>query len=61
MTIKMLVGFSGADFSVSPGEVTDRFSDAEEARMIAAEYAVLDAPSEPIVDHAPARKPRKVT
>lgn len=40
MFIKMTAGFAGRDFSVSPGEVTDRFSDAEAERMIAAGFAV---------------------
>jgi hypothetical protein len=40
MKIKMLAGFSGSDFSVSPQEETDRFSDAEAIRMIEAGYAV---------------------
>lgn len=40
MKIKMLAGFSGTDFSVSPQEKTDRFSDAEAIRMIDAGYAV---------------------
>jgi hypothetical protein len=40
MKIKMLAGFSGADFSVSPNEETDRFSENEAKRMIEAGYAV---------------------
>jgi hypothetical protein len=40
MKIKMLAGFSGSDFSVSPNEETDRFSDNEAMRMIEAGYAV---------------------
>jgi hypothetical protein len=40
MKIKMLAGFSGADFSVSPNEETERFSDNEARRMIDAGYAV---------------------
>lgn len=39
MKIKLLTGFAGADFSLSPGEETDRFTDAEAARMIEAGYA----------------------
>lgn len=39
MKIKMLAGFSGFDFSVSPNEITDRFSVAEATRMIEAGYA----------------------
>ncbi|CAN7430868.1 hypothetical protein LJR251_002745 [Rhizobium rhizogenes] len=45
MTVKMIVGIAGADFSLSPGEQTDRFSENEEARLIAAGHAVRSAPS----------------
>lgn len=40
MKIKMLVSISGADFSLSPDEETDRFAQEEAERMIAAGYAV---------------------
>lgn len=40
MKIKLLTGFAGADFSLSPGDETDRFSDGEAVRMIEAGYAV---------------------
>lgn len=39
MKIKMLTGFAGVDFAVSPGDETDRFSADEGARMIAAGFA----------------------
>lgn len=62
MTIKMKVGLSGADFSVSSGDITDRFSEAEEGRMIEAGFAVAaEAVAPDVVEPAaaPARKPRK--
>lgn len=40
MKIRMLVGVAGADFSLSPGDETDRFSAKEAARMIKAGSAV---------------------
>lgn len=40
MKLKMLVSMSGADFVLSPGEETERFSNEEAARMIEAGYAV---------------------
>lgn len=40
MKIKMLAGFSGVDFSLSPGDETDAFSSEEAARMIEAGFAV---------------------
>ncbi len=54
MKIKMLAGFSGNDFSVSPEEETDRFSDAEAIRMIEAGYAV---PAEEAKVEKAAKKP----
>lgn len=36
MKIKMLQGIAGHDFSLSPGEETDRFSQAEAIRLIEA-------------------------
>lgn len=43
MKIKMLQGIAGADFSLSPGDVTERFSDKEATRMVEAGFAVPDA------------------
>ena len=40
MKIKMLVSLAGADFALSPQEETDRFGDAEAARLVEAGYAV---------------------
>lgn len=39
MKIKMLVSIAGPDFALSPGEETERFSDAEAARLVEAGYA----------------------
>lgn len=40
MEIKMLIGLSGKDFSLSPGETSSRFSSKEAKRLIDAGYAV---------------------
>jgi hypothetical protein len=40
MKIKMTTGISGADFSLSPGDETDRFSTDEATRLIEAGFAV---------------------
>lgn len=40
MKLKILVGMAGADFSLSPGDETDRFTGEEAQRIIAAGYAV---------------------
>ena len=40
MTIKMLSGIAGVDFSLSPSEETGRFSVTEEKNLIAAGLAV---------------------
>jgi len=40
MKIRMLVGIAGADFSLSPGDETERFSAKEAGRMIRAGSAV---------------------
>lgn len=47
MKLKMLVSIAGADFSLSPKDVTDRFSGDEARRLIDAGFAVevTDAPS----------------
>ena len=41
MKIRMRVSVAGADFALSPGEVTERFDDAEAARLVQADYAVV--------------------
>ena len=43
MKIKMMVSLAGADFALSPGEVTDRFGDEEAMRLVQADYAVVIA------------------
>ena len=40
MKIKMLVSYAGADFALSPGDETERFSNDEAARMIEAGTAL---------------------
>ncbi|CAN7509156.1 hypothetical protein [Pararhizobium sp. LjRoot238] len=47
MKIKMLESLAGQDFSLSPGDVTDRFSDKEAGRFIKAGIAEK-APVEPV-------------
>lgn len=44
MRLKMLVSYAGADFSLAPGEETERFSEAEARRLIKAEHAVKALP-----------------
>jgi hypothetical protein len=45
MKIKMLTSMAGANFALSVNEETERFSDEEAARRIAAGYAVPAAQS----------------
>jgi hypothetical protein len=52
MKIRMLVSMAGVDFALSPGDETERFSDAEASRLIAADYAAPVAQEDP----APARR-----
>jgi hypothetical protein len=51
MKLRMLTSVAGADFALSPGDETERFSDGEAARMIEAGYAVpvRDVPVEKAV------------
>jgi hypothetical protein len=46
MKIKMLTGMAGPDFSLSPGEETERFGDEEAQRIVDAGFAEL-ATAEP--------------
>lgn len=59
MKIKMLAGFSGVDFSLSPGDETEAFSAKEAARMIEAGFAV-PAAEQPIekAEKKPSREKR---
>lgn len=41
MKIRMLTSLAGVDYALSPGEVTERFDDAEAARLVQADYAVV--------------------
>lgn len=63
MTVKMLAGFAGIDFSASPGDVTDRFSEAEEGRLVEAGFAELAAEDYGVKKPAtsPTRKPRRAS
>lgn len=49
MKLEMLVSLAGADFSLAPGDETERFKGAEAERLIEAGYA----------KKAPAKEPRK--
>lgn len=40
MIIRMITGIAGADFALSPGDVTDRFDDADAVRLIQAGFAL---------------------
>lgn len=55
----MLAGFAGTDFALSPGDETERFSDAEAVRMIEGGFAVpvSESPAETAVTK-PAREKR---
>lgn len=54
MKIKMLTSIAGADFCLSPGDETERFSADEIKRLIEAGYAELV--SEQKIDRAIARQ-----
>jgi 3-oxoacyl-(acyl-carrier-protein) synthase len=67
--IKMITGVAGVDFSVSPGDETDRFSEGEARRMVAGgiaeptketaeAWAKADAPAAPATPAKPARAAR---
>ncbi|HYE49583.1 MAG TPA: hypothetical protein VEB20_08330 [Azospirillaceae bacterium] len=56
MKLKMLTSMSGADFTLAPGDETERFTGAEAGRLIAAGYAV--PVTEPEVERA-VKKPAK--
>ena len=60
MKLKMAVYTAGADYMLSPGDVTDRFPDAEALRLIERGYAVpFDEPkAERTVKRRPARETR---
>jgi hypothetical protein len=53
MKIKMLAGISGAGFSLSPNDETERFSDNEATRLIDAGFAV------PVAEPKPERTVKK--
>ncbi|MFG1432343.1 hypothetical protein V5F44_11150 [Xanthobacter sp. V2C-8] len=55
MKIKMLVSIAGPDFALSSGDETERFGDAEAARLVAAGYAIPIA--EPKVERATRKAP----
>lgn len=40
MKLRILVSMAGADFTLSPGDVTERFPNDEAIRLIDAAYAV---------------------
>lgn len=65
MMIRMVTGIAGDGFALSPGDVTDRFDNAEAIRLIGAGFAMpyVDDQTERAVK-APAaetrvKKPRK--
>lgn len=55
--IRMLVGISGMDFSLSPGDETERFSRAEAIRLIESGQAAPVA--EPKVEKAVRKAPER--
>lgn len=44
MRLRMVSAIAGLDFNVAPGDVTERFSGEEAARLIRAGYAVAIGP-----------------
>lgn len=59
MKIKMLVSMAGTDFALNVGQETDRFSQGEATRLIAAGYAVpVSAPAIERASAAPAPERR---
>ena len=58
MKLKMLTSIAGADFSLSRGEETERFSDAEAARLVEAGYAEVVLEAKPI-ERAVARQAKE--
>lgn len=47
MKIKMLIGLAGRDYSLSPREETERFSEKEAQRLIGAGFAEAVKPTAP--------------
>jgi len=45
MKLRMLLSLAGSDFALSRGDETERFDDAQAARLIEAAYAVLVTPA----------------
>ncbi len=59
MLLKMKIGLAGADFSLSPGDETDRFKGKEAQRLIDADYAVpVDTPKTERATKKPAPEKR---
>lgn len=59
--IKMIASMSGADFTLQPGDVTDRFGAAENVRLINAGFATpyVDKPVTEKAVKAPATEKRR--
>ncbi|MFC5370926.1 hypothetical protein ACFPIF_00065 [Brevundimonas faecalis] len=55
----MLTSIAGDDFALSPGDVTDRFTDEEAARMIEAGMALPEVGEK--VERAAKTDPKKET
>lgn len=60
MQIRVLTPLAGTEFSLSPGDITDRFDEADAKRLIAAGYAepVVELPAAAAKRQARARTPR---
>ncbi|WP_421925485.1 hypothetical protein [Neoaquamicrobium sediminum] len=59
MKLKMLVSMSGADFTLRPGEETERFASKEAQRLIDAGFAVPateDKPERAVKKPAPEKR-----
>ena len=55
MKLRMVTGIAGVDFSLAPGDLTERFSEAEAIRLVAAGFALPFADVE--IERAVAVKP----
>lgn len=51
MKIRALVHIAGEGFALGPGDITDRFPDAEAMRLVAKNAAVLVDP-QPVIERA---------
>lgn len=58
MKLRMRVSMAGADFALSPGETTERFTDEDALRLVQADYAVVITGEAETAARAPAPETR---